>query len=35
MAAGFALIAAKAKRYYKPKESTQKIESIMPYRVAN
>lgn len=35
MAAGFALIAAKAKRYYKPQESTQKIESIMPYRVAN
>jgi hypothetical protein len=35
MAAGFALIAAKAKRYYKPQEATQKIESIMPYRKAN
>jgi len=35
MAAGFALIAAKAKRYYKPQEATKKIESIMPYRVAN
>ena len=34
MAAGFALIAAKSKRYYKPQESTQKIESIMPYRKA-
>jgi len=35
MAAGFALIGAKAKRYYKPQEATKKIESIMPYRVAN
>jgi hypothetical protein len=35
MAAGFTLIAAKAKRYYKPQEATQKIESIMPYRKAN
>ena len=35
MAAGFALIAAKAKRYYKPQETTKKIESIMPYRTAN
>lgn len=35
MAAGFALIAAKAKRYYKPQEATKKIESIMPYRAAN
>lgn len=35
MAAGFALIAAKAKRYYKPQEATQRIESIMPYRAAN
>ena len=34
MAAGFALIAAKAKRYYKPQEATKKIESIMPYRAA-
>jgi hypothetical protein len=34
MAAGFALIAAKSKRYYKPQEATQKIESIMPYRKA-
>jgi hypothetical protein len=35
MAAGFALIGAKAKRYYKPQGTTQKIESIMPYRAAN
>jgi hypothetical protein len=34
MAAGFALIAAKSKRYYKPQEATQKIETIMPYRKA-
>lgn len=34
MAAGFALIAAKAKRYYKPQEATKRIESIMPYRAA-
>jgi hypothetical protein len=34
MAAGFALIAAKSKRYYKPQEETQKIETIMPYRKA-
>ena len=34
MAAGFALIAAKSKRYYKPQEATQKIETIMPYNRA-
>ena len=34
MAAGFALIAAKSKRYYKPQEETQHIESIMPYNTA-
>jgi hypothetical protein len=34
MASGFALIAAKSKRYYKPEESTTKIESIMPYNQA-
>jgi hypothetical protein len=34
MAAGFALIAAKAKRYYKPQEETTKVESIMPYNKA-
>ena len=34
MAAGFAFIAAKSKRYYKPEETTKKIESIMPYRKA-
>ena len=34
MAAGFALIAVKAKRYYKPQEATSKIESIMPYNKA-
>lgn len=34
MAAGFSLIAAKSKRYYKPQEATQKIETIMPYRKA-
>ena len=31
MAAGFALIAAKTKRYYKPQETRKSIESIMPY----
>lgn len=34
MASGFALIAAKSKRYYKPVESTTRIESIMPYNQA-
>ena len=34
MASGFALIAAKSKRYYKAEESTTKIESIMPYQQA-
>lgn len=34
MAAGFALIATKAKKYYKPQEATKSIESIMPYRQA-
>ena len=34
MASGYALIAAKSKRYYKPQENTKKIESIMPYRQA-
>jgi hypothetical protein len=34
MAAGFALIAAKSKRYYKPQEATQNIETIMPYNKA-
>jgi hypothetical protein len=34
MASGFALIAAKSKRYYKAEESTTKIESIMPYNQA-
>ena len=34
MAAGFALIAAKMKRHYKPNESTSKVESIMPYNKA-
>lgn len=34
MAAGFALIAAKSKRYYKPKEINKSIESIMPYNKA-
>lgn len=35
MAAGFALIAARAKRYYKPSETTKSIETVMPYNVAN
>lgn len=35
MAAGFALIAAKSKRYYKPQQATTTIESIMPYKKAN
>jgi len=34
MAAGFALIAAKTKRYYKPQETRKSIESIMPYNKA-
>jgi hypothetical protein len=34
MAAGMALIAAKTKRYYKPTETTTKVESIMPYNKA-
>jgi hypothetical protein len=34
MAAGFTLIAAKTKRYYKPQEATKSVESIMPYRQA-
>jgi hypothetical protein len=34
MAAGFTLIAAKTKRYYKPQETTKSVESIMPYRQA-
>jgi hypothetical protein len=34
MAAGFTLIAAKTKRYYKPQEIKKTIESIMPYSKA-
>jgi len=34
MAAGFTLIAAKTKRYYKPQETRKSVESIMPYRQA-
>jgi hypothetical protein len=34
MAAGFALIATKTKKYYKPQETRKSIESIMPYRQA-
>jgi hypothetical protein len=34
MASGFALIAAKSKKYYKPEEKSKKIENIMPYRAA-
>ena len=34
MAAGFALIATKTKKYYKPQEARKSIESIMPYRQA-
>jgi len=34
MAAGFTLIAAKSKRYYKPQEIRKTIESIMPYSKA-
>ena len=34
MAAGFALIAAKTKRYYNPKKNNKSIENIMPYRAA-
>ena len=34
MAAGFALIAAKTKRYYRPDKAKTSIENIMPYRAA-
>jgi hypothetical protein len=34
MAAGFALIATKTKKYYKPQEARRSIESLMPYRQA-